>query len=71
MQYLLKRKAIDELVVDWEKSYDKTEVKEPLPHYIARKQAIYLLGILIDKGFDVEDAKEGLRNILQNGGLGC
>lgn len=64
MKYILSRKAIDLLIIEWEKDYLKSKIKESLPRFIARKQAIYLLQIFIEKGFSVEDAKKELKKLL-------
>jgi len=63
-RYLLSRKEIDRQIIAWEKLHSKSEQKESLPMYIARRQAIYLLNILIEKGFDLQKAKEELNKIL-------
>ena len=51
--------------VEWEKLYDKGLQTESLTRYIARKQAVYLLEILINDGWDEKKAKEGLVEILK------
>ena len=56
-KYMLKRKSIDVLVREWETLHDHAEQTESLPTFIVRKQAEFLLGIFIDKGFSKEEAE--------------
>jgi hypothetical protein len=63
-KYILKSKQVGEFVVEWEKSYDKGEQKESLPMFIVKKQTIFLLEILIEKGFNLEDAKTELKKLV-------
>ena len=63
-KYILPRKRVDEMVIEWEKMHDKNEQKESLTMFIARKQAEYLLKEFIDNGFDPEVAKIELQKIL-------
>lgn len=64
-KYLLSRKAVDLKIIQWERLHDKNEQKESMPMFIARQQAKYLLGTLVEKGFDVNQAKIELNNILE------
>jgi hypothetical protein len=66
-KYILKRNKIDLLVIDWEKLHDENKQTESLPMFIARNQAIFLLNIFIEKGFNPEDAKIELNKILNKG----
>jgi hypothetical protein len=63
-KYILPRKRVDEMVIEWEKMHDKNEQTESLTMFIARKQAEYLLKEFIDNGFDPEVAKIELQKIL-------
>lgn len=63
MGYLLSRKRIDELTVEWEKLYDKGTSHDSLPMYIAKKQTEYILKELIEKGYYPEKAQEELAKI--------
>ncbi len=69
-KYLLSRKAVDVYTIEWEKLHSKSEQTESLTRYIAKKQAIYLLDILIKEGWDEQKAKEELQKILGNKVLG-
>jgi hypothetical protein len=63
-KYILPRKRVDEMVIEWEKMHDKNEQTESLTMFIARKQAEYLLKEFIDNGFAPEVAKTELQKIL-------
>lgn len=64
-KFLLSRKRIDEISEFWESAYDVGKVTEPLAHFIARRQCAFLLELLLDKGFNEEEAKIELKKILE------